>query len=97
MQYQASYDDIYPVNAQSDDYEGLVNVGINLEGVEVSLLYAEEPGRFKGSLRANDYVDVAKIAGKFSGGGHIRAAGFTAAGNPDDIIRRVLDEIKKEL
>ena len=92
------YDDIYPVNAQSDDYEGLVNVGINLEGVEVSLfIREEEPGRFKGSLRANDYVDVAKIAGKFSGGGHIRAAGFTAAGNPDDIIRRVLDEIKKEL
>ncbi|NLG88321.1 MAG: bifunctional oligoribonuclease/PAP phosphatase NrnA [Clostridiaceae bacterium] len=92
------YDDIYPVNAQSDDYEGLVNVGINLEGVEVSLfIREEEPGRFKGSLRANDYVDVAKIAGKFSGGGHIRAAGFNASGNMDDIIMRVLDEIKKEL
>jgi len=92
------YDDIYPLNAQSDDYEGLVNVGINLEGVEVSLfIREEEPGRFKGSLRANDYVDVAKIAGRFSGGGHKRAAGFTYEGNPDEIIRLVLDEINKEL
>lgn len=92
------YDDIYPLNAQSDDYEGLVNVGINLEGVEVSLfIREEEPGRFKGSLRANDYVDVAKIAGKFSGGGHKRAAGFTAEGNPDEIIMLVLEEINKEL
>jgi len=92
------YDDIHPLNAQSDDYEGLVNVGVNLEGVEVSLfIREEEPGRFKGSLRANDYVDVAKIAGKFSGGGHKRAAGFTYEGKLDEIIRLVLDEINREL
>jgi phosphoesterase RecJ-like protein len=92
------YNDINPLNAQSDDFEGLVNVGVNLEGVEASLfLREEEPGCFKGSLRANNYVDVAKIAGKFSGGGHKRAAGFTYAGNPDEIIRLVLDEINKEL
>lgn len=57
------HDDIHPVNAQIDDFEGLVNVGRNLEGVEVSLFLREEtPGHYKGSLRANDYVDVARIA-----------------------------------
>ncbi len=92
------YDDIYPLNAQSDDFEGLVNVGVNLEGVEVSLFVREEElGCFKGSLRANNYVDVAKIAGKFSGGGHKRAAGFTYTGNLNEIIRLVLDEINREL
>ncbi len=92
------FHDIAPLNAQSDDFEGLVNVGRNLEGVEVSLFLREEkPGHFKGSLRANDYVDVAKIAGRFSGGGHKRAAGFSMDGKSDELIRMVLDEIKKEL
>lgn len=90
--------DIIDVNAQTDDFEGLVNVGRNLEGVEVSLFLREEkPGHFKGSLRANEYVDVAHIASLFSGGGHKRAAGFSIDGFLDESIKRVLDEIEKVL
>lgn len=90
------HDDIQPVNAQTDDFEGLVNVGRNLEGVEVSLFLREEiPGHFKGSLRANDYVDVARIASLFSGGGHKRAAGFSIEGRLDDIRDKLLAEIEK--
>ena len=63
----------------------------------VTFCTEEELGCFKGSLRANNYVDVAKIAGKFSGGGHKRAAGFTYTGNLNEIIRLVLDEINREL
>ncbi len=90
--------DITPVNAQSDDFEGLVNIGRNLEGVEVSLFLREEqPGHFKGSLRANEYVDVAKISSIFSGGGHKLAAGFSIDGMLDEIIQKVIAEIQKEL
>jgi len=90
------HDDIHPVNAQNDDFEGLVNVGRNLEGVEVSLFLREEsPGHYKGSLRANEYVDVARIASLFSGGGHKRAAGFSMDGKLEDIRDRVLAEIEK--
>jgi phosphoesterase RecJ-like protein len=90
------HDDIHPVNAQNDDFEGLVNVGRNLEGVEVSLFLREEsPGHYKGSLRANEYVDVAKIASLFSGGGHKRAAGFSMDGKLEEIRDRVLAEIEK--
>ncbi len=90
------HDDIQPVNAQTDDFEGLVNVGRNLEGVEVSLFLREEaPGHFKGSLRANDYVDVARIASLFSGGGHKRAAGFSIDGRLEDIRDKLLAEIEK--
>lgn len=92
------HDDIHPVNAQTDDFEGLVNVGRNLEGVEVSLFLREEtPGHYKGSLRANEYVDVARIASLFSGGGHKRAAGFSMDGNLDEIRERLLAEIEKVL
>jgi phosphoesterase RecJ-like protein len=90
------HDDIHPVNAQTDDFEGLVNVGRNLEGVEVSLFLREEsPGHYKGSLRANEYVDVARIASLFSGGGHKRAAGFSMDGTLEDIRDRLLAEIEK--
>lgn len=91
-------DDIISVNAQPDDFEGLVNIGRNLEGVEVSLFLREEkPNHYKGSLRANDYVDVAKISGVFSGGGHKRASGFSVDGSLDENIKRVLAEIEKVL
>ncbi len=90
--------DITMVNAQSDDFEGLVNIGRNLEGVEVSLFLREEkPNFFKGSLRANDYVDVAEISGIFAGGGHKRAAGFSLEGSLHDNINRVITEIEKVL
>jgi len=92
------YEDIKLVDAQTDDFEGLVNVGRNLEGVEVSLfLREEEPGRLKGSLRANEYVDVAQIASAFSGGGHKRAAGFSIEGGLEESISKVLEEIEKVL
>lgn len=92
------HDDITTLNAQPDDFEGLVNVGRNLEGVEVSLFLREEqPSHFKGSLRANDYVDVARIAGLFTGGGHKRAAGFSMDGNLDRIKNQVVAEIEKVL
>ena len=91
-------EDIKSVDAQNDDFEGLVNVGRNLEGVEVSLFLREEqPGVFKGSLRANEYVDVAQIASVFSGGGHKRAAGFSIEGGLDECVRKVLTEIEKVL
>lgn len=92
------YDDIKSADAQTDDFEGLVNVGRNLEGVEVSLFLREEKsGVFKGSLRANDYVDVSRIASVFSGGGHKRAAGFTVEGGLEESIGRVLAEVEKVL
>lgn len=92
------YDDIKSVEAQNDDFEGLVNVGRNIEGVEVSLFLREEqPGHFKGSLRANEYVDVARIASVFSGGGHKRAAGFSVEGDLEESVKNVLSEIEKVL
>lgn len=89
-----SYEDIMRYNAKSDDTEGLVNIGRNLEGVEVSLFLREDkPGSFKGSLRSNQYVDVSKVAAKFGGGGHKRAAGFSMEGELEKVTKDLIDEI----
>ncbi len=82
-----TYEDIQKYPAKSEDFEGLVNIGRNLEGVEVSVFLREDvKGQFKGSMRSNNYVDVASIAEKFNGGGHKRAAGFSVEGKLEAII-----------
>lgn len=86
------------VNAETGDYEGIVNEGRNLEGVEVSVFLRQTDTGYKASLRSNSYVNVSEICGKFGGGGHIRAAGakFTE-GKPEEIKEQLVAEIKKYL
>jgi len=64
-----------------DLFSDIVSFLSYLSGVQVALLLREENGKIKGSLRTNsDQIDVAKIAQKFGGGGHKKAAGFSMSG-----------------
>ncbi|NLU52297.1 MAG: bifunctional oligoribonuclease/PAP phosphatase NrnA [Clostridiaceae bacterium] len=93
-----TYDFISQLSAKNDDFEGLVNIGRNLEGVEVSIfLREEEKNHYRGSLRSNEYVDVSKIAEKFNGGGHKRAAGLNIDGNLEDVINSIVNATIPEL
>ena len=38
-------------------------------------------------------MDVSKVALKYGGGGHVKAAGCTIKGKSEDIIARLLDSI----
>ena len=53
--------------------------------------------KFYISLRSNDYVNVAEIAGRFGGGGHIRAAGCNYEGDIDILIKLLTEKIEKVL
>ncbi|MCI9365976.1 MAG: bifunctional oligoribonuclease/PAP phosphatase NrnA [Clostridia bacterium] len=64
-------------SVEPGDHEGLVEIGRDIEGVEVSIFIRETEKGFKTSLRSNEYVNVAEVAAIFSGGGHIKAAGCT--------------------
>lgn len=91
-------DDVKSVYAKDDDYEGIVNIARNLEGIEVCVLLREkENNEIKANIRSIDYVDVAKIASVFDGGGHKRAAGFTVFGNLEEVENRLIQAICKEL
>jgi phosphoesterase RecJ-like protein len=93
-----SYNDIKSHPAKGDDFEGLVNYGRNLEGVEVSAFFREdEKGHFKVSLRSNNYVDVASVSEKFNGGGHKRAAGFNITGELEEAIASLVAVISVEI
>ena len=69
----------------TEDIDGLINYARRIEDVKVAALIHEikngagkfaNMNRYHVSLRSDNTVDVAKIAGKFGGGGHTSAAGF---------------------
>ena len=67
------------------------------EGVEVAIfLYQTGEEEYKVSLRSKKVIDVSKIAMHYGGGGHIRAAGFTANGAVHDIINNIGARIEEQ-
>ena len=89
--------DMEELNNKDGDQENIVNYGRNIAGVEVSVFVREKDGKYKVSLRSNEYVDVSSIAAMFSGGGHVKAAGFEISGTLDDAKKTIISEIKKQL
>ncbi|MGN1351685.1 MAG: bifunctional oligoribonuclease/PAP phosphatase NrnA [Clostridia bacterium] len=90
--------DMETVEAEEGDHEGIVDIGRDIEGVEVSIFLKEtEDGTYKISLRSNEYVNVADIALLFNGGGHIRAAGGSITGTIEQSKERLVAECKKHL
>lgn len=84
--------------AETGDHEGLVEIGRDIEGVEVSIFIREkEEGGFKVSLRSNSYVNVADICLLFGGGGHQMAAGCYLKEDKDIVKEKLLNEIRKVL
>jgi phosphoesterase RecJ-like protein len=73
---------------QTEDIDGIINYAKRIRDVEVAVLIQEPPpseepdrrGRLNVSLRSDGRVDVAALASDFGGGGHRRAAGFSARG-----------------
>lgn len=60
------------------------------DGVEVAIfLYQTGDNEYKVSMRSKSVIDVSKIATAFGGGGHVRAAGFTASSTVYQIINRI--------
>lgn len=78
--------------------EGIVNQLKNTRGVEVAIfMYEMGTQRFKVSMRSNGFVNVAKVATLFGGGGHERAAGVEMNGTYYDIINALSREIEKQM
>ena len=88
------------VNAEPGDHEGLVEIGRNIEGVEVSVFIRQkedEEDVYKVSMRSSQYVNVSDVCLMFGGGGHPRAAGATVKGDVETVKQKVLTELKKVL
>ena len=81
--------------AIKDDTDTLVNSVRNIVSVEVACMLREDEDGIKISLRSKNYADVSKIATKYGGGGHIRAAGATLKDEFD--FKKVKKMLKEDL
>ncbi len=85
-----SLDSSYSTN----DTEGFVEHAASIKGVALAAFIREmSEGLLKVSLRSRCRVNVAEVAGKFGGGGHIKAAGFRFVGRKNDLVKKLLEEL----
>lgn len=91
--------DLKEVNAEAGDHEGLVEMGRDIEGVEVSILIKqkEDEATYKISMRSSDYVNVSDVCYLYGGGGHPKAAGATMQGDIEQIKNKIVKDLKKVL
>lgn len=84
--------------SSSNETDGIVPRLRSIQGVEVAIFLKEiDKNTVKVSMRSKSYVDVARIAQTFSGGGHQRAAGMTLKMPLDQAITKVKELITKEM
>ncbi len=91
-------EDMAEFGAQSKHLEGIVQQLRDTTGVEVAVfLYELADGDFKGSTRATGDVDLTVITGKFGGGGHKKAAGFSVSTkDPWNVIDEIVKMIEQQ-
>ncbi|KPK39327.1 MAG: hypothetical protein AMJ78_08655 [Omnitrophica WOR_2 bacterium SM23_29] len=83
--------------ARFDDAENFINYARAVKGVKVAIFLKEtdKKGKVQISLRGRKGCDVNKIASRFGGGGHARAAGCTITGIPKEAERKILRAVFK--
>ena len=85
-------------NAADEDCEGVIDCIRDIDCVKIAVFIREgADGSFKVSLRSKETGDVGRIAKKFGGGGHKRAAGYTSYSSLSTVIANVIEEAAKAL
>ncbi|MFA6522835.1 MAG: bifunctional oligoribonuclease/PAP phosphatase NrnA [Candidatus Peribacteraceae bacterium] len=91
--------DFRATGANYSELTGAIDYVNAIPGMRFSLILSERDGKVKGSLRTlREDVDVSAMAGKFSGGGHRKAAGFSLSGHlkPEVRWKVVADDAAQE-
>ncbi|MHC9293427.1 DHH family phosphoesterase [Mycobacterium sp. LTG2003] len=74
-------------SARPEEVESIVDIVRTTQQAEVAAVFKEiEPMHWSVSMRAKS-VNLAEIASSFGGGGHPHAAGYSATGRADDVVR----------
>lgn len=72
--------------ARPEEVESIVDIVRTTAQAEVAAVFKEiEPRHWSVSMRSKSF-DVSALAGGFGGGGHRKAAGYSATGTADDVI-----------
>ncbi len=70
-----------------EDLDAVIDIVRTTSEAEVAIVARQtDDTTWQVSLRSHGAVDVAAVVGRFGGGGHPRAAGFTFTGDPDTLV-----------
>lgn len=90
------YQDLQTHEVHASETESYIDVLRQTEEADVAFLVKEpSPGHVKASIRSLGRVDVAEVAGRFGGGGHKMAAGFTSDVDIPETIQAILEELRR--
>jgi phosphoesterase RecJ-like protein len=90
--------DIAQTGAMREDLEGIVEYARRIRGVQVAFLLRElHDGTTKVSLRSAGDADVAAVARRLGGGGHVKASGAVVPEGLEAAEERVLAEVREAL
>jgi phosphoesterase RecJ-like protein len=96
-----SHDELRQFGAQTGDTEGLVNYGLSIKGVKLSVLMYDRSDEIKLSFRSLEPFSVNEMARKhFEGGGHRNASGGTTRLSLEQTLKKfleILPEYKEQL
>ncbi len=78
------------------DADGVNQIPRQIRGVEVAAVIRRRGDEIKVALRSNDYYDVASLAQKFGGGGHVHAAGCRFYTDESDAKEKILKALEAD-
>lgn len=105
-EYRTAYialpaDEVKQYKVMTGDTEGLVNYGLSVKGVVLSVLFFDRKDEIKLSFRSTGNFSVNDLARKyFNGGGHANAAGGSSRASLDETLQKflaILPGLKEEL
>ncbi|MBJ7339488.1 bifunctional oligoribonuclease/PAP phosphatase NrnA [Mycolicibacterium sp.] len=75
-------------DARPEEVESIVDIVRTTAQAEVAAVFKEiEPQHWTVSMRSKSEVDLAAVASGFGGGGHRLAAGYSATGPADEVVK----------
>lgn len=86
------------LNLKEIDTEDITTNARSIKGAQIVLFFKEiKPNVFRVSVRSKDDANSAMVAEHFGGGGHFHAAGFTIAGDHDQLLHDIPNTINRLL
>lgn len=87
---QVRQSDFEQTGGRADETENFVNEPLRIAQVEASVMLVENSDVVRVSLRSRGGMDVSAVAGRFGGGGHVRAAGCRVSRPVETVAEEVV-------
>lgn len=90
-------EELAAAGASPEEVSGIAAMLRTIAGVRLAMTFEDRAGSVRISIRARDGLRADRVARALGGGGHAAAAGAEPSGAAADVVRRALEEGRREL